>query len=310
MPLDEDSRSLLALIDTWESVPMRDDKLTELRESLEVNLAKLIAPVEFTHPVEELSIPVQGGEIAARTYRSHAAGPTPALVFLHGGGWVKGSIDHTDALCRSLASRSPCTVISVNYRLAPEHPYPRPLEDAYEALTWVADHARELDVDTARIGVCGESAGGNLAAALTLCAAQRGGPKVAFQVLLCPAVDASLSHPSHVAFGSGYALDRKEMEWYQARYLQGADPADPLVSPLAARLEEPLPPTSIMVAECDPLRDEGIAYATKLAQAGTDVQLSCWAGQLHSFFLFTARVSTAQRGVDEIARELCRLTRV
>ena len=302
--LDEESQALMALMRTWVVPPLELDTLEELRAVQETNLLTLSAPGDPVAHVEDHRVLVAGASIGVRVYRPRPDEVTPALLYVHGGGWIFGSVDLVDPFCRDLASRSEATVVSVEYRLAPEHPFPTPLEDIYAALEWVVAHADELGIDPQRIAVAGESAGGNLAAALTLLAMERGGPAIAAQVLLCPVLDASMSQPSLRALHEGYALETDDLAWAWDRYRGDAPASDPLVSPSAATLERPLPPTSIVVAECDPLRDEALAYGAKLAAAGTDLRVRCWAGQLHAFFLCTATLSLAPIAVDQIARDV------
>lgn len=305
MPPDDDTRALLALIETWDAPAPGDDTYEQVRAFTREHWSMLGEPGESVARVEELRVPSADGDVGVRAYWPHADGPLPALVMLHGGGWFQGSLDHCDGLCRGLANGAGCVVLSVDYRLAPEHPFPAALEDAYAVLAWAVAQAGELGVDPARVGVCGESAGGNLAAALTLMAAQRRGPAVACQALLCPALDASMSQPSvGMLREQGNMVDAEQLAWAWSRYRGEAPADDPLVSPLAATLDMPLPPTTSVVAEADALRDEGIAYAAKLAAAGTDVRLRCWAGQLHCFFLCTARLPLAATAVAEIARDV------
>jgi acetyl esterase len=304
--LDEDSRALLSVIEAWDVPSLEDASLEQLRARNAANLLTLMAPGEPVAQVEPLRVRVAHGELALRAYRARVGELAPALLYLHGGGWIAGSVDVEDAICRRLANGAACTVLSLEYRLAPEHPFPAPLEDAYAALAWVAANARELELDADRVGVCGQSAGGSLAAALTLLAARRGGPAIAFQALLCPALDASMAQPSWRELGSGYTLEEADLAGAWRRFRGDAPADDPLVSPLLASPTAPLPPTSIVAAECDPLRDEALAYGALLARAGTDVRVRCWPGQLHSFYLYTARLPLAAAALEDVVCELRR----
>ncbi|GAA2047015.1 alpha/beta hydrolase [Catenulispora yoronensis] len=219
---------------------------------------------------------------------------TPVIIFFHGGGFSIGNIAMYDNLCRDLARSTEATVISVEYRLAPETPYPGGLHDAYAATAWVADHASELCVDPDRLAVAGDSAGGNLAAVVSLMArdrAERGekGPRIAFQLLIYPSVDFAdaiesvTAFPSRAANADGFFLTAQHMRWFDAQYLQGADRRDPHISPLRAADHSGLPPACVITAEHDPLRDEGDAYAAKLAAAGVPVRHLPVEGMFHGF---------------------------
>jgi acetyl esterase len=304
MGLDRDSRAFLASVRHWETAPLESGTIERSRELAERNLLATMLRGEPVARVEQRRVPSEGGPIGVRVYRPRPDEVAPALVFLHGGGWVQGSLAYSDPLCRSLALRAGATVFSDDYRLAPEHPFPAALDDAAAVLEWVIAHAEELGVDPRRVAVGGESAGGQLAAALTLRSQQAGAPAIAGQLLLCPSLDATMAQPSWREFGHGHGLDASDCAFVWDQFRQGVPTSEPLLSPLAARLTLPLPRTAIVLAECDPQRDEGLAYAAKLAAAGTDVRMHCWAGQLHAFFLFTAWLPIAASAVDEIAAEL------
>lgn len=209
----------------------------------------------------------------------------PLVVYLHGGGFTIGSPQSHDVVCRQLADGAGAVVVSADYRLAPEHPYPAALDDAYAATVWAAAEAGRLGVDPARLAVAGDSAGGNLAAAIALRARDTGGPAIAFQLLVYPCLDPAGSYPSMAENAEGYLLTRDTMAWFWANYLGAtADPADPYVSPLAAPDLAGLPPALVITAEFDPLRDEGEAYAARLASAGVPVTASCYGGLVHTFW--------------------------
>jgi acetyl esterase len=256
--------------------------------------------------VEDTSAPGPLGPIPLRLYAATPAGgaPLPLLVFLHGGGWVIGSIESHDDVCRRLAQASGCLVVSVDYRLAPEHTFPAPVEDAWAALRWVAAHAAALGGDAARLAVGGDSAGGNLAAVLTQRARAEGGPAIAFQLLVYPAVDDDWSRPSYAAHGQGYILTLEGMRWFLRHYLDGApEPADVRVAPLRAESLAGLPPALVQLAELDVLLDEGEAYAARLRADGVPVTLKRYPGAIHGFYGMTV-TEPARTAIADAAQAL------
>ena len=227
-------------------------------------------------------VPVDGGEITVRVYTPHGAGPFPAHVYFHGGAFWLGELDHFDPDCRATSAGASCVVVSVDYRLAPEHPFPIPPEDCYRALQWVVEHAAELAVDPSRVSVGGGSAGGNLTAVVALMARDRGGPPLVFQVIEIPVTDLTMSQPSIDENGTGYMLTKESMSQCVDYYLGAdGDPKHPYASPLLADDLGGLPPALVMTAEFDPLRDEGEAYARRLQEAGVPTTARRWDGQFH-----------------------------
>ncbi|WP_251330735.1 alpha/beta hydrolase [Haloplanus pelagicus] len=240
--------------------------------------------------VRDLSIPGPGTDpetpLPIRTY-SPPGEDHPVLVYFHGGGWVRGDLDTHDGLCRLLAERVECTVVSVDYRRAPEHRFPAAVHDAYAATAWAAEHAGIVGGDPDRVAVGGDSAGGNLAAAVTLLARERGGPDVAHQVLLYPATDHAFDTDSYAENAEGYLLSRASMRWYWNRYLGDAlDGANPYASPLQAPELGGLPSATVITAGYDPLRDEGAAYADRLRAAGVPVTHKNYPEMVHVFASF------------------------
>lgn len=251
-------------------------------------------------------VPVAGGRITVRVYTPRGPGPFPLHVFLHGGGWCVGTVDERDPRCRQIVQGAGCVVASVDYRMAPENTYPTPGEDCYAALTWLVDHADDLDVDASRVAVGGESAGANLAAVLCLMARDRGGPAICHQWLDVPAVDLTLSQPSIRTVPDGHLLDRSSIDRYLDCYL--TDPAEALeahASPLLAPDLSGLPPAWIMSCEYDKLRDDGLAYAEALRRAGVAVEHTLLAGHVHPSFGFTRLIPSAaayeQRAIAALA---------
>ena len=249
--------------------------------------------------IRHVAVPVEGGQIAVRLYRPVCAGGAstnlPLHVYLHGGGWCVGSLADADPRCRTTAAEAGCVVASVDYRLAPENRFPVPVEDAYAALHWLAEHADELGVDVQRLSIGGESAGANLAAVCCLLARDRGGPRIGLQVLVVPATDATMSQSSVDEMGKGYLLTREAIGLFVEAYLPaGVSRTDPLVSPLHAPDLRGLPPAVVHTAQYDPLRDEGEAYARRLTEAGVAVRHRRLAGHVHHSFAFTRLLASAR----------------
>jgi acetyl esterase len=269
---------------------------------------KVLAPGPM--PVAEtrdLTAPGPAGPIPLRLYRPAAEGALPVLVFFHGGGWVVGDIETHDTVCRHLANRAECVVVSVDYRLAPEHKFPAAVDDAYAATAWVADNAAALGADPVRLAVGGDSAGGNLAAAVSLMARDASAPRICYQLLIYPATDAAMRHESIARFAEGYVLTRSTMRWFYEQYLRSPDDAaDWRVSPLVAPDLAGLPPALVMTAGYDPLCDEGDAYAERLAGAGVPVEHRRFSGQIHGFVTNGKIIRAAEVALDEAAAALKR----
>ena len=254
--------------------------------------------------VKPLSIPASHGAIQARIYTPKQLrkkdGLAPCLVFFHGGGWVIGNIETHDVVCRMLADEGELIVISVDYRLAPEHRFPAAVDDAITATKWVAANARQLGIDASRLSVGGDSAGGNLAAVVAL-DARENGPKLAGQMLVYPATDFGRTHPSHSEPETSILLTHTVITWFANHYLDGADINDWRASPLRARTLSGLPPAYVLTAGADPLRDEGNEYAARLKQAGVAVNYRHFPGQFHGFFTMGKLLNQANVAVSDIA---------
>lgn len=249
-------------------------------------------------------IPGPTADLPARIYRPADAGPgpAPALLYFHGGGFVLGNIEICDPFCRALANRTGCVVMSVNYQKAPEHKYPVALDDCYAALQWAHKWAETLNLDTDRIGVIGDSSGGNLAAAVALKARDESGPKIAWQTLIYPALRGSADSASAQEFATGYTLERAGMEYFWNHYIRSPqDCQDPLCAPLSAASLAGLPPTLIICAQYDPLVDDGRDYAARLKADGVTVQLSIYDGMTHGFLWMGGTVNRTNAALDEIA---------
>lgn len=280
----------------------------EARRLYAAGTATFSPPTPALKSAADRVIPGDGGEIPIRLYTPEAeAGPEglPVLVFLHGGGWVFGDIDTHDALCRLLAHQAACLVVSVDYRLAPEHKFPAALDDSLAALDWVAEHATEIGGDAARIALGGDSAGGNLAAAACQVARDKGGPDIVLQLLIYPAVDFTAAMVSPRSNGAGYGLSDRAIAWMQECYLNDPfDATDPRASPAMAKDLSGLPPAFIQTAEFDPLHDEGKAYADALrAAGGTAIHIN-YPGMIHGFMRMGALIDDAAVAIDDAAKAL------
>jgi acetyl esterase len=241
-------------------------------------------------------------QIPVRVYRPSLARDLPVLVYFHGGGFVICNLDTHDRECRSLANASGCVVVSVDYRLAPEHKFPAAAEDAYSATRYVAEHASEFGIDPGRIAVGGDSAGGNLATVVSLMSRDRRGPSIKFQLMIYPLTDVDDDSPSMREYGENHFLTRDLMEWFTVQYVAtAADRRSPYVSPLHASDVRGLPPAMIITAECDPLRDQGEAYASKLQRAGVPVVLKQYEGMIHPFVSLAGIVDGGRAAIAEAA---------
>jgi acetyl esterase len=258
--------------------------------------------------IEEMTIPGPAGEIPLRVYWPEENGVLPVVVYYHGGGWVIGDLDTSDSLCRLLANGASAVVVSVDYRLAPEHRFPAAVDDSYAALQWVSGSAASLNADPSRIAVGGSSAGGNLAAAVALMARDRGGPGLSYQVLIYPATNLfELNTESHRNFADGYGLTREHIEFFRDSYVPEArDRRNPYASPLLAESLEGLPPAIVITAGFDPLRDEGSAYAERLEAAGVPAVAVNYPSMIHGFVTMDRLFGEAQDAIDEAAAALAR----
>jgi acetyl esterase len=258
--------------------------------------------------VDDRAISGPGGDIALRIYTPREASTVfPVLVWLHGGGHVVGSLDSYDALCRTLALQAECIVVSVDYRLAPEHKFPAGVLDSFAALTWVGQHAAEIGADPARIAVGGDSAGANLAAVCAILARDGAFPPLVFQLLIYPRTAPDEELPSHHDFAEGYLLTRKTILWFHNHYLRDdRDRNDFRYAPLICPDLSRLPPALVIVGECDPLRDDGIAYAERLKEAGNAAELARYAGMIHPFFSMGGAIAAGRRAHVQAATALKR----
>ncbi|CAN5741793.1 alpha/beta hydrolase [soil metagenome] len=302
MALDPQARTLLDQLAALDAPAAQDQQLSEARDGWRT-LSVIAGAVEEVASVADRAIPGPAGDIGVRVYRP--ADPSGAvLVWFHGGGWVLGDLESADANCRALANRSGAVVVSVDYRLAPEHPSPAGFDDCLAATSWVAARGADLGVDPARLAVGGDSAGANLAALVAIAARHLGAPVVRFQLLVYPVTDLTMGHPSIEENADGYLLTAATMRWFTESHLAGTDPADPSVSPLLVDDLSGLPPALVMTAGFDPLRDEGDAYAARLAYAGVAVDHTRYDTMIHGFFGMTALFEVARAAMDRAGATL------
>ena len=306
MPLDPELVPLLEQVNALP--PMSLGSAVEGRDRFRQMsvAAQALSPRVEVGAVEDVEVPGAEGPLAGRIYRPERPNPTSTLLFIHGGGFVIGDIASYDSQCRILCREVHATVLALEYRLAPEDPFPAAVEDAIAACEWTLSHVGALGADATRVVVAGDSAGGNLAAVVSQ--ALRGSvPGLAAQLLLYPVTDFSSERPSHEETADGLFLTRDDMSWFEAHYLGDADPReDPRVSPLAGDLSG-LPPAIVVTAEMDPLRDDGEAYADALEAAGVAVVRHRFDGLVHGFFAMGAFSSTVQVAIDEICGDLGRM---
>jgi len=280
----------------------------EARAMVKARRAALNQPIPFVAEVRNLTAQGPGGPIPLRLYRARMVEELPSqpcLMFFHGGGWVFGDLDTHDITCRNLANAAGCTVISVGYRLAPEHKFPAAFDDSVAATQWVAANAEELAVDPARLAVGGDSAGGSLATTVAMDAVRRDGPQLTYQVLIYPVTDLAMMEESYRTVGEGYLLTAASMVWFRDHYLRNAeDVKDWRASPLQAPSFAGLPPAYVVTAGCDPLCDEGAAYAKVLEKNGIPVTYRHRPGQMHGFIGMSGFIKAADEVVADIGQAL------
>jgi acetyl esterase len=301
MPLDPQVVAYRAAREAAGVPPLYTQSLAQARAA---DLAAIRAGGGDAEPVREVrdaTVPGPANDLPVRLYRPAGPGPLPTLAYFFGGGWTLGSVDTADGICRRLANATGCQVVTVGYRLAPEHPFPAAVHDCDAAVRWLAGHADEFGVDPGRLAVGGDSAGGNLAAAVTLLARDRGGPALAAQVLVYPNTD-QRERDAPAGEQDPLLFNRHSVAWYRGHYLP--DPADaehPLASPLLADDLTGLPPALVITAEYDPLREEGERYAERLRAAGVPVELARYDGMIHGFFAMPGVFDAGRHAQDRAA---------
>lgn len=303
MPLNPEIKRVLEAMPPSSSLEV--DHLP-LPQALQTLRSRPLMPLPVDNPVHTTNriIPNEAHNIPIRIYSPPGDGPFGIVVNFHGGGWVLGSLDQDEYLCQLLA-KAGFIIVSVDYRLAPEAPFPKPFDDCYTATRWVSEHAAELNGVPDRIAVAGSSAGGNLAAAVALKARDTGEFRVAYQLLIYPVCDGRMALPSHVENASGYHLTHRSMLWFWNQYAPDLTAREhPYASPLRAESLSGLPPAQIIAAELDPLRDEAEAYASRLRDAGVAVSYVCFDGLIHGFFRMVPGAPWVKAIIDRGAKGL------
>jgi acetyl esterase len=304
MPLDPRVNRFLNLLAAGNPPDARSATVKERRKGL-VSLMEFAAPPVALERIEDRTLPGPDGALRVRLYSPSRPKTLPGLIYFHGGGLVAGSLDTHDSIARALCHSGGVRVVSVEYRLAPEHRFPAALEDAKAALRYISGHAADFGIDAARLGICGDSAGATLAAATCQSAIQAGGPPLILQLLLCPILDYSRVTASKRELASGYLVDQATLDHDLMYYLPaGIAPSNPLVSPLLASDVSGMPPTLIHTAEFDPLRDEGRNYFERLTQAGNEVSYTCHPGMIHLFYGLGAVIPYARTAFEQIGGEI------
>ncbi len=278
--------------------------IDEMRR-LQLVEARFSGEPQAVEAVRDVDIENASGSTLVRLYVPDSSGPHPVVLFLHGGGWALGSVALSDPLCRALCRASRMLIASVEYRLAPDHPFPAGLDDAYAALCWLNANGPEIGAIPSKLAVCGDSAGGNLAAAVSLMSRDRGGPEIALQVLIYPAFDPTLSEASMQTLSAGYGLTAGDMQLFWELYLKSPDDAaNPYASPLRQENLKGVAPALIITAEYDPLIDEGERYAEHLRDSGVAARTARYPGMIHGFMSYLGRVDAARAAVAECAEAL------
>ena len=309
MPLHPQAKAVLDAMAARGDKPVEESTPAEVRASRAANaqaMAELAGPEQPVARVENRTIPGPAQPVPVRVYWPAADKKLPVLVYFHGGGWVFGNIGSVDRTCRLLANTVGCVVVNADYRLAPEHKFPAAAEDAYAVVSYIASHPEQFNADVDRIAVGGDSAGGNLATVACLMARDRGGPKLAFQLLVYPVTDYDCDRPS-LTENDGYLLTKATMKYFWGHYVASPEEArHPYASPINAKSLAGLPPALVITAECDPLRDQGEAYAHRLKAFGVPVTAKRYDGAIHVFFQMSAAIDSGREAVADAAAALRR----
>jgi acetyl esterase len=299
MPLDAQTQELLEQMERQNDPHPHTMNPLECRRFFRTSAMSSAEGEPIAH-VEDRKIPGPAGSIPIRIYTPKGGGPFPMLVYFHGGGWVIGDLDNSDALCRSLANGAGCITVAVDYRLAPEHKFPAAPEDCYAATKWIAENARHFNGDHSRIAIGGDSAGGNLAAVVAQMIRDRGGPPLVLQMLLYPVTDLTADNQSLRENAEGYMLTILDLQWFINHYLsREEEKKHPLASPMLAADLRGLPQALVVTAEFDPLRDEGEQYGSRLKEAGVPATISRYKGTIHGFISLAAVLDQGKKGIAE-----------
>jgi acetyl esterase len=303
VPLDPQAQALIASLVGLK--PVEQMTVQEMREGMEERARLTGGEPQPVDQVLSNEVPGPAGPIPVRIYVPAGSGPKPALVYFHGGGWARGSLQTHDILCRALANGGACIVVSVDYRMAPEHTFPAAIEDSLAATRWVAEHAEQIGIDPTRLAVGGDSAGGNLAAAVALVLRDEGRPALVHQLLIYPVTDYNFETRSYLDNAEGYNLTREAMRFYWRLYLRDeSDADDQRASPLRARHFANLPSAFVITAEYDPLRDEGHAYADRLRAGGTPTVYREYAGMIHGFVTSAGVLDQGKQAIRDASAAL------
>ena len=301
MPLHPQARTVCDLVNAMGDTPPSDERLQELRDGFAMLVVSCAGESEPVASIDEFD----ADGVPVRVYRPSPDPDLPVIVYFHGGGWTIGSVEQFDLITRQVANTSHAIVVSVDYRLAPEHPFPAPLDDCWRALVWVAKNASSFGGDATRVAVMGDSAGGNLAAVCALLARDAGAPDLALQVLVYPVVDCDFGTRSYRENGKGFLLTEDDMRWCFSCYTgTDIDRGDWRISPLRAPDLHGVAPAVVITAEYDPLRDEGQAYARRLEAAGVSVAHFSYEGMIHAFFGLSAAFDASRDALQRVGNEL------
>jgi acetyl esterase len=307
MPLEPQIKAILDQATASDAPPLSSMPVGQARDAFRAMMESFAGDPPLVAKSEDQVIGGPAGQIPIRVYTPDGKAPFPVMMFFHGGGWVLGDLESHDALCRALAGEASCIIVAVNYRRAPEHKFPAAAEDCYAATLWVAKNAALINAKPGHLAVGGDSAGGNLATAVSLMARDRAEPRICYQLLTYPALDSSLQSKSQADFASGYLLTRADMEWFWSHYLAGeADRSNPYACPAAAKDLTGLPPAMVITGEFDPLRDEGEGYAQRMREAKVPVVCTRYDGVTHGFMSMASFLDKGRQAIRNAAAGLHR----
>ncbi|MCK9220992.1 MAG: alpha/beta hydrolase [Bacteroidales bacterium] len=303
-PLDFKARALVTAIAAAKEPAIDAIPIDQARAQVESGYTRMKIPVKPVGSIRNFVIPSPGGDLPVRAYIPDGKAPFPVMVFFHGGGWVFFRLNHYDPICTHLCAESECVVFSIDYRRSPEYKFPAATNDCFAATCWVKDHCQEYGGDPDLMFLAGDSAGGTLSTVTALRIRDKGGPKVKGQIILYPVTDYLYPEKnSYKEFGVGYSLTMDAMRWFWNQYLENIEDAkNPYVTPLLINDLSGLPPALVIVSGYDPLRDEGLAYAKRMKEAGVKVQLSLYEDMIHGFLSYLGLFKQADTAIDEISQ--------